>query len=605
MTRPGRRGRRHRRTVVALSLLALVTASCTSAPLSQTSPSTTYVDANGGTINVGIDEATTGCNPNTATGATWANQLVLAAVLPSAFTVDPTGVSTVNNAFLLQAELVNTMPETIVYTINPKAVWADGVPITASDFIYAWQEQRGTMIDPAHPWGDEASTLGYNDIKSVTGSNKGRTVTVVFATAFSDWQLLFANLLPAHVMEKVGWDPPCTTVNPAIDVAGGPFVIRSVDAERVVLAANPRWWGQPPNLDQIVVRFATGPNQLARWLAVGAVQVAEPTSFGQQFLESVSGLRRAKSELDVSSTFLQLEFSTTSPTTGDTAVREALAYAVDRQTLVDDVVGWADLSIVPSASHLYVQSQNAYPGPNQTPSNSTTSSSSTTTTLPAPGSPYPTGADPGEVDRLLTSAGYVVEFGAWIGPDGQPLTVRLVVDAGDQWAAATSLLLVHQLEQQGVAVQVSTAPDEESTGSALAAGHADLALMPFSTSPYTTQTSAWYTPLLGPPGQGGSANWTNLDDTAVTNSFTNAATELNPVTAQPTYGQADQRLWELMVGLPLFAEPTVLVWTALTDGVQAYPKSPGLLVDAPSWSIRVPVPVSSSASTVDVGPKVT
>ena len=72
---------------------------------------------------------------------------------------------------------------------------------------------------------DVSSIAGYRDIASVTGSNGGHTVTVKFKTTFADWQMLFDNLVPAHVMEKVGWNPTCATVNPAIDLSGGPFKI--------------------------------------------------------------------------------------------------------------------------------------------------------------------------------------------------------------------------------------------------------------------------------------------------------------------------------------------------------------------------------------------
>ena len=51
------------------------------------------------------------------------------------------------------------------------------------------------------------SIAGYRDIASVTGSNGGHTVTVKFKKTFADWQVLFDNLVPAHVMEKVGLEP--------------------------------------------------------------------------------------------------------------------------------------------------------------------------------------------------------------------------------------------------------------------------------------------------------------------------------------------------------------------------------------------------------------
>ena len=75
---------------------------------------------------------------------------------------------------------IRPKPETIVYTLNPRAVWSDGVPITAADFKYAWLEQRAV---PSNAPDSVASVEGYRDIASVTGTNKGRTVTVKFRSA--------------------------------------------------------------------------------------------------------------------------------------------------------------------------------------------------------------------------------------------------------------------------------------------------------------------------------------------------------------------------------------------------------------------------------------
>ena len=101
------------------------------------------------------------------------------------------------------------------------------------------------------------SIAGYRDIASVTGSNGGHTVTVKFKNPFADWQMLFSNLLPAHVMEKVGWNPSCSTVSPSIDLSGGPFEIASVSGSTIKLVQNPKWWGTPANSKSITVHVAS------------------------------------------------------------------------------------------------------------------------------------------------------------------------------------------------------------------------------------------------------------------------------------------------------------------------------------------------------------
>ncbi len=223
-----------RRQVLGCAVLALLVASCSSPGTSVTT--VTYVGVAGGTITLGMTQTPTGCNPNTVTGATSATRLVLGGVLPSTFTVNQVGMTAPNPNLIVQSELINTKPETIVYTLNPKAVWSDGVAISAADFIYAWTQQRANPIDapPTVP-----SVAGYKDIGSVTGSNHGHTVTVVFKTPFADWQMLFANMLPAHVMERVGWNPNCSTVDPAVDISGGPFEISAVSNQSITLSDNP------------------------------------------------------------------------------------------------------------------------------------------------------------------------------------------------------------------------------------------------------------------------------------------------------------------------------------------------------------------------------
>src|SRR4030095_10808793 len=73
---------------------------------------------------------------------------------------------------------------------------------------------------------DVASTTGYDQIKSVKGSDNGKTVTVVFAEPFTDWKSLFYGLLPAHYMEKVagGWNTGLDK-NPEKIPVNGPFKV--------------------------------------------------------------------------------------------------------------------------------------------------------------------------------------------------------------------------------------------------------------------------------------------------------------------------------------------------------------------------------------------
>ena len=92
-------------------------------------------------------------------------------------------------------------------------------------------------------------------------------------------------------------------------------------------------------------------------------------------------------------------------------------------------------------------------------------------------------------------------------------------------------------------------------------------------TPYLSQTLAWYTMLLGPPGKNGSQDWTGFSDSKFDQLVQTASQQFNPNTAAPYYSQADTLLWDDMVSLPLFAEPTALVWSRTIGGVNATPRS--------------------------------
>jgi ABC-type transport system substrate-binding protein len=67
---------------------------------------------------------------------------------------------------------------------------------------------------------------------------------------------------------------------------------------------------------------------------------------------------------------------------------------------------------------------------------------------------------------------------------------------------------------------------------------------------------------------------------------TTASEELNPNTAASFYAHADTELWEDMVALPLYFEPTALVWSGAIAGVTPMPCSQSLLWYAQFWTLR-------------------
>jgi ABC-type transport system substrate-binding protein len=124
-------------TVVAVVGMAMGTLAATAGTAGAASTT-----KSGGTLTMALDENLAGFNINTSAANEFVLQEILDVVWPQPYIIN-SGLKPVLNKQLLSSVKVATNPETITYNLNPKAVWQDGTPINADDFIYNWQAQSG------------------------------------------------------------------------------------------------------------------------------------------------------------------------------------------------------------------------------------------------------------------------------------------------------------------------------------------------------------------------------------------------------------------------------------------------------------------------------
>lgn len=204
---------------MALALLAS-TAACSSQSAGSsttTSQSTTPVFETGGTVVVAVPSLPTNFNPSSPQGANQVTSEVMAQVWPQTFVTDPELSTTAEAGFLEDAEVEGLSPFTVVYTLNPKAVWSDGAPIGLADFVYNWREQlRWAAVLP-----DAGLAAGYEAISSITAGSIPSTIDVKFSHPYTAWESLFSNLVPAQIGQRYGWVAAFAGFNPARVISGG------------------------------------------------------------------------------------------------------------------------------------------------------------------------------------------------------------------------------------------------------------------------------------------------------------------------------------------------------------------------------------------------
>jgi peptide/nickel transport system substrate-binding protein len=502
----------------------------------------------------------TSLNVHTVAGDTPAGQMVGSAIWAQVFRVGPNLTPQLDTNIVDSAEVISLSPQTVVYQIDPRAVWSDGVPISAADFTYAWQSQKGGATDVDGTPDSVASTLGYRDIASLTGSNDGRTVTVVFRTPFADWPSLFDDLLPAHIAAQVGWNRGFNQFATGVFVSGGPWEVLSWQpGSEIVLGRNPRWWGSPPNLDRIVVRAVSGDTALTAALGQNQVQVAYPGGFDQSFMAQTSASSVLQTQTGLGTRMLQLEFNVRhAPLTLQT-VRQGIAHAIDRAGIVENVGQPENPSVWEDNDHLVPNGEPGY----------------------ADDSTGYEHADPVTSAHLLEQSGFALDgHGRWT-MHGKPVSLTIAWAADDPWSAAVGPIVAAQLVAAGFDVVATPVSTTELYTTVLPTEAFDLALVPVDASAYTSTLGNVFSTSPAIVGAAQSEDWSGYDDPKIDALFTQAVQELAPPRAHAIYQQIDQALWTAMPDLPLFAEPTMLVWSSSLSGVIDDPGGTG-----PFWNIR-------------------
>lgn len=572
---PGAAGR----ALGALSLVALL-GGCSGGALAGGTTSTgakaPLVSVDGGTVTVDVPAVPTTLNDHTVAGDTASTRAICSLLWPQVFQVGPHLAPTLDTSVVQSAEVVSIDPQTVVYQINPKAQWSDGVPITAQDFVYAWVSQAGAATDVNGIRDSVASVAGYDDISSVTGSNQGRTVTVVFKTPYADWMSLFDDLLPAHVAEKVGWNSGFDHFAPSVLVSGGPFMVSAwTPGQQIDLVRNPHWWGTPARLDGIVLRAVPASSQMAADLRSGQAQVAIPGAFDAAFEAAVSSSPTLESTLQLGSTAMQLVFNVRRSPLDSAVVRQGIAHDIDRADLATSLLQPLDPLVWEDNDHLFANSVPWY----------------------ADDAAGYDQVDPTTAAKDLAGGGLVAgASGTWMW-QGAPLTLHLTWASDDPWAALVGPVVAAQLVAAGFDVATDPVPSSTLYGTVLPAGAFDLALVPLRTGAYPSRLVAAFGSSPGTPA-GSLHDWSGFNDPHIDALFAQAAQQLAATPDRQLYQQIDSALWSAMPSLPLFAEPELVAWSVSLSGVKDDPGALGPLWSATTWAKLRPAGPKAGARSV-------
>src|SRR6185436_9848725 len=151
----------------------------------------------------------------------------------------------------------------------------------------------------------------------------------------------------------------------------GPFKFKSYDqAQQVVdLEANPGYWDGPSHIASLRVRVISDSNAMQAELQSGRVDIAPlPTSLSPDSIKALGSNSILTVHQFEGSNLNLLTFNTKEAPLDNVKVRQAIACAIDRESMIRDLLqgqGKIANSILPEASWAYTQGQTYHFDPAQ------------------------------------------------------------------------------------------------------------------------------------------------------------------------------------------------------------------------------------------------
>ena len=478
----------------------------------------------GGDLRVPLSLLPSNFNVNQVDGPNTDLGSIDIAVLPRTFNGMADGGTALNTDYLTSADVTSTAPQVITYTINPKAVWSDGSPITWRDFQVYWQALNGK--NPAY---QVAGTNGYADIASVTRGTDDRQAVVTFAKPYGEWKTLFTPLTPASLNS----DP--NTFNTAwrtgMPLTSGPFVVQSIDqtARTVILVRNPKWWGAPAKLNRIIFQYYE------------TKAMADALANNELDLMGIGGeldlLRRAQQipGVTIRNAPGRFAFNVTlnggaGSTLADLPVRQAVAQSIDRQEITRQQLGQAVPGVQPDGSHFFA------PGEKEYQDNSGAL-------------PY----DPAHAEQLLDGAGWTRPSpNAPRAKNGKTLSVRLVFGT-DPSNTEMAKAVQNELARVGITVELTEVDPNQFFPTYLNRGNFDLALLGWQSTPSPLGDAAGI--FQQPLGANVQQNYGRIGTPEIDSLITKGLAELDDTTRAAITNQIDRLVWQEAHSVILFAVP--------------------------------------------------
>ena len=231
----------------------------------------------------------------------------------------------------------------VTYSIQPKALWGDGVAVSTKDVLFTWKVGR-------HPKSSVGNMELYRSIYKIDVKDE-KTFTFHFDKLTFDYNSINDFILiPAHIDEANFSNPEVYKNRTAFDTDTlnkglyfGPYKITEVaPGSHVVLDRNPTWYGKSPAFNRIVVRAIGNTAAMEANLVSGGLDMIAG-ELGLSIDQAISFEKRHKQKYNViyqpGLVYEHIDLNLENPLLQDIRIRKALIYAIDRKAISESLFG--------------------------------------------------------------------------------------------------------------------------------------------------------------------------------------------------------------------------------------------------------------------------
>ena len=308
----------------------------------------------------------------------------------------------------------------ITFHLRKGVKWHDGQPFTAHDVLYTYQ----VTIDPKTPTAYAGDFLKVKKAEVLDDHTFRVTYDRPFAPALMSWG---SAILPRHLL--AGKDIT-TTPLARHPIGTGPFKFKEwVTGQKIVLVANPDYFEGRPYIDGYIMRIIPDTATMFLELRAGGIDQMglTPLQYTRQTESNVFRNNFNKYKY-LSFSYVYIGYNLKNPLFSDPRVRQAMAYAIDKDEIVRGVL----LGLGKAATGPFKPGTWAY-NPNV----------------------RTYAYDPAKAKALLAEAGWKDTNGDGIlDKDGRPFTFEIITNQGNEVRAKCAEIIQKRLAEQGITVKI-------------------------------------------------------------------------------------------------------------------------------------------------------